>query len=309
MNVLRQGPTAVLMYHSIAARVRDPNRLSVSPDRFAAQLECLVHLADVVPLAQVDAPSTGPRFVLTFDDGYANNLTLAEPLLRAAQMPATVFVATDNVTEPTREFWSNRLEHLVLDAEPPVQRLVVEISGRTVSVDVRTPAGRERAYRLVHRLLRRLPVSTIETKLVEIGEQLGSTGRVCPEHRMMMPHEVRRLAAAGLVEVGGHTISHSMLSALAPDDQRHEVGGGRARLQEIVGRPVSSFAYPFGDWGEFDRASVAAVREAGYVRACTTRFGLFYPTMSRFRIPRFPVLDWDEHEFARVVKRWLKGDS
>jgi peptidoglycan/xylan/chitin deacetylase (PgdA/CDA1 family) len=308
VNLLRRGATAVLMYHSIAASARDPHLLSVSPDRFAAQLESLGHLADVVPLAQVGAPSACPRIVITFDDGYANNLTLAEPLLRSAQMPATVFVATDNVAEPAREFWADRLEHILLDAEPPVPRLVVEPAGHTVSIDVRTPAGRLRAYHLVSRMLRRLPVPTIETKLVEIAEQLGSTARVCPEHRMMTRDEVRRLAATGLVEVGGHTISHSMLSGLSPDDQRHEVGGGRTRLQGIIGRPVNSFAYPFGEWGAFDRASVAAVREAGYARACTTRIGLFYPTMSRFRIPRFMVLDWDEYEFASNVKRWLNGD-
>jgi peptidoglycan/xylan/chitin deacetylase (PgdA/CDA1 family) len=308
MNLFRRGATAVLMYHSIAADVHDPHRLSVSPDRFAAQLECLEHLADVVPLAQAGAPSTCPRVVITFDDGYANNLTLAEPLLRAAQMPATVFVTTDNVSEPAREFWSDRLEHMLLDAEPPVRQLVVEVTGRTVSIDVRTPAGRLRAYQLVSRMLRRLPASVIETKLVEIAGQLGSTARVCPEHRMMTPNEVRRLAATGLVEVGGHTISHSMLSELSPDCQRYEIGGGRTRLQDIVGRPVNSFAYPFGEWGAFDRTSVAAVREAGYARACTTRVGLFYPAMSRFRIPRFMVLDWDADEFASNLKRWLNGD-
>ena len=296
------------MYHSVATRARDPHQLSVRPDRFAAQLEQLVHLADVVRLSDVDAPSTGPRVVLTFDDGYADNLTAAAPLLEAAQMPATVFVAVDNVTQRTREFWSFRLEHLLLDAELPVHRLVVEISGRTVSVDVRTPAGRERAYRLVHRLLRHLPVATIETKLIEIAEQLGFSPAVCPEHRMMTPQDLGRLAASGLVDVGGHTITHSMLSGLPQDEQRHEVGRGRRWLQEVTGQPVGSFAYPFGEWSAFDRTSVKAVRDAGYERACTTRVGLVYPGMSRFRIPQFMVMDWDDGEFASCVTRWLAGD-
>ena len=307
MILLRHGPTAVLMYGSIAARARDPNFLAVDPERFADHLEHLRHAADVVPLMELGLKSTGPRIVITFDDGYANNATVAEPLLTAAQLPATVFVATDNVDNPRREFWSNRLEHLVLDADPATGLLDVRINGRRVQADVRTPAGRERTCRFIHRALRPFPVPVIEEELVGVGAQLGSDGSTCPDHRMMTQDELQRLAASPLIEVGGHTISHPVLAALSPDEQRHQIGDGRSRLEEMTGCSVSSFAYPFGGRGDFNRTSVAAVREAGYRRACTTRVGLFYPPMSRFRIPRFMVLNWDRREFASQLKRWLEG--
>ena len=89
-----------------------------------------------------------------------------------------------------------------------------------------------------------------------------------------------------------------MLSAVSAAEQRQEIGEGRAILESIVNRPVTSFAYPFGAWGEYNGASVDAVRDAGYEAACTTREGLVSRVFGRFRIPRFMVLDWDAETFA-----------
>jgi peptidoglycan/xylan/chitin deacetylase (PgdA/CDA1 family) len=123
----------------------------------------------------------------------------------------------------------------------------------------------------------------------------------------MTPDEVRALASDGLVEIGGHTRSHVMLSAVPAAEQRRDIGEGRAILESIVDAPVTSFAYPFGAWGEYNRASVDAVRDAGYEAACTTRNGLVSSVFGRFRIPRFMVLDWDTDTFASALKRWFTG--
>jgi len=307
MNLLRNGPNAVLMYHSIATRRRDPHLLTVSPDHFAAQIERLSRLAEVVPFLDVLRPAPGPRVAITFDDGYADNLHAAKPVLAAAGVPATVFIATDNVTDGTREFWSDRIEHLILDAPAGCEMLELEVQGRRVLVDVRTPEGRARALVVVHRMLRCRPQSEIAAALRNVAEQMGSTEQTCADHRMMTPEEVRSLVSDGLVDVGGHTRTHVMLSAVPADEQRREIGEGRSVLESIVDAPVMSFAYPFGAWGEYNRASVDAVRDAGYEAACTTRNGLVSPRFGRFRIPRFMVLDWDGPTFVAAVERWFTG--
>ena len=70
----------ILMYHRVAEDPMDPYSLCVAPDRFEAQLRMICQSADVVTLDQLGEKGSRPRVVLTFDDGYADNLSAALPI-------------------------------------------------------------------------------------------------------------------------------------------------------------------------------------------------------------------------------------
>lgn len=86
-----------------------------------------------------------------------------------------------------------------------------------------------------------------------------------PELRCMDAGELRSLADAGW-EVGAHTDSHPHLTTLADDDLARELAVSRERVEQLLGGPCRSLAYPYGD---FDARVVAAARAAGYGAACT----------------------------------------
>ncbi len=76
--------------------------------------------------------------------------------------------------------------------------------------------------------------------------------------------EVRKLAALGM-EIGSHSLTHPFMTRLAPGDLERETSGSKAYLEDLLGRPVESFSYP---WGDTNRRVQAAVREAGYQVGC-----------------------------------------
>src|SRR5205085_2421930 len=82
----------------VASDHRDPFQLCVHPTNFAAQLEVLREVADVVPLTELwrrrAKRRRRPLVALTFDDGYADNLLNAAPLLERGGLPATVYVSS-----------------------------------------------------------------------------------------------------------------------------------------------------------------------------------------------------------------------
>jgi peptidoglycan/xylan/chitin deacetylase (PgdA/CDA1 family) len=94
----------VLAYHAVSERW--PADLSVTPERFAAQLTLLTergYRGATLQQALSDPPAE-KTVAVTFDDGFRSVATLAFPILRRHGLPATVFVPTDHVGtgEPMR---------------------------------------------------------------------------------------------------------------------------------------------------------------------------------------------------------------
>jgi peptidoglycan/xylan/chitin deacetylase (PgdA/CDA1 family) len=89
---------------------------------------------------------------------------------------------------------------------------------------------------------------------------------------------------------------------LAGPAQRAEIETGRAVLQSIVGRPIESFAYPFGRAGDYTAETMDLVREAGFTRACSNQAGRIGRSTNRFALPRLYVRDWSGDEFAAALR-------
>jgi len=74
--------------------------------------------------------------------------------------------------------------------------------------------------------------------------------RFDPMARPLRRDEARRVAGHPLIDVGAHTVHHLALSTASPDDLFRDVFEGRSALERAVGKPVTHFAYPYGDTSE-----------------------------------------------------------
>jgi peptidoglycan/xylan/chitin deacetylase (PgdA/CDA1 family) len=110
-------------------------------------------------------------------------------------------------------------------------------------------------------------------------------GRLEGGRRCMSAAQIDELASLGH-EIGSHTTSHAVLTSCSPSEAAREVAESRRSLEDLLGREVTSFAYPKG---AHDEAAVAAVREAGYRLAVTTREGHVRADTDPLRIPRINV--------------------
>ena len=319
----------VLMYHRVAAPATDPWKLCVSPARLAEHLDVLRAHAEVVPLSGLveaaDALGTGaaarPTVALTFDDGYVDNLLVAKPLLETSGLPATVFVATGYLGGE-RQFWWDELAGLLLAPRTLPPSLTLVIGGVTYHWTLGDAAGyseadaeRDRAWRALetpptarHALFVELwgllkPASRPRQQyLLNVLRGWAATPLVGqPPDRAVTPAELRALAAGGLIDIGAHTVTHPILEGLPAPVQLAEMRESKARLEELLDRPIDSFAYPYGAAGP---DTVQLVADAGFRCACTTMAGTVRRAADPFRLPRFTVEDWDGGEFLRQLSRW-----
>jgi len=105
--------------------------------------------------------------------------------------------------------------------------------------------------------------------------------------RLMDVAQIREWIAAGH-DVGSHTITHRNLKTLSVAEAREEISGSRKMLEDLLGVPVRHFCFPYGGWQL--QALRELVAEAGYLSACTTRFGVALPDQDRWTMPRVTPL-------------------
>ena len=124
----------ILLYHRVAVVPSDPQLLCVTPKHFAEHLDVLQKCMNPMPLRQLvpavrNRKIPHRRVIVTFDDGYADNMYIAKPLLERYEIPATVFVASGYLGQ-TREFWWDELERLLLQAGTLPETLRLNLNGR-----------------------------------------------------------------------------------------------------------------------------------------------------------------------------------
>lgn len=294
----REAHGIVLMYHRIASLSADPWELGVRPEHFEAQIRELKKHADIVPLAGLPGQlrkgrRSRPVVAISFDDGYADNLTAAKPILERHEAPATVFLATGFVGRH-EEFWWNRLARLLLSGHALPQSHALIAGDRTFRWDdaalgVSGGAGQRARLRLHDRLwdwLGGRPEAERSQVLQELEDRLGAPLASDRGAWPMTPDEVRSLVAGGLVDIGAHTVTHPMLSRLSSKDKAIEIRQSRADCRRLSGRDPVCFAFPHGD---LDAECVELVREAGFDTACTSESDLVWSSEDAHQMPRIFV--------------------
>lgn len=297
-------PDVILMYHRVAAPRRDAYGLAVQPARFTDHVEQLQRLGAVVPLEDLLVPSRAARVALTFDDGYRDNATVAAPVLAAAGLPATYFVTTARLGG--QRFWWDRLAHALLGPHPLPTGADLALGDSAVWVSLHDDEARHVALRFVHRRLRPLPPSELEEAVDGILRALQVD--VADDDGLSMTwQELRELADQPHAQIGAHTRTHLQLAGQRRGLQHEEVVGSVEDLRQRLGRPVTSFAYPFGSPRAVGELAPRLVREAGCRLACSTDSGPVRGGADPFRLPRLNVRDWTGAELVERVRQLVLG--
>jgi peptidoglycan/xylan/chitin deacetylase (PgdA/CDA1 family) len=327
------GEALILLYHRVDTLKSDPWGLAVTPGRFAEHLEVLRQHARPMQLRELSQGLRDGRLpersvVVTFDDGYADNLHNAKPLLERHDIPATVFVASGFVGHKG-EFWWDELGRLLLrpGVLPGILRLSVDGNmhrwelGAAAHYTVEefrrhrgwrawkvSPTPRHSLYISLCDLLRPISEAERQGKLNELRGWVVAAPERRPNHRPLSPREIGKLDQGGLVEVGAHTVTHPVLSALPQVSQRSEIAESKACLEKVSDYPVTSFAYPYGKPRDYTAETVDIVRRAGFGCACSTFAGVVGRSSDRFQLPRVFVRNWDGDRLAQRLGTWFDGE-
>lgn len=262
----------VLCYHRVLPddqrrAYHDPD-LVVTPETLRAHCRVLAERYCVVTLGSALAPDTTafdrgkPVAVITFDDGYRDNILHAAPILREVGLVATFFVIA-GLVDTERQPW-------------------YDLAGGALQALQRSGRSRTSPKEAVAHAKTLSPAERQEW----LADLLRASGPIQPrnEDLIMTSAQLRDLVAAGH-EVGSHSMTHPLLPQCTDEELEVELSASRELLGKLVGKSIDTFCYPNGDW---DERVVAAARKAGYICATSLRPGL----NRRGEIAPFDVKRW-----------------
>ena len=237
------------------------------------------------------SPIKKNAMVVTFDDGYRNNVTEALPVLRKHNAPATFFVSTGYI-ETGRAFWIDRLD-FALQKSPEDARLI-EANGATFDLRGLSREKLAEGYRTL-----RLSMKTIDNDdgmleaLDGISDSLelasgSSIGEIIDDDPYVSVADWREFAAAARdgVTIGSHTVDHYRLDSIPRDAVDVQLTQSKAEIERELEQSCEFFCFPNGS---FDDYVVERTRDAGYTAAVTTVRGLNEVGDDLFRLKRYAM--------------------
>jgi peptidoglycan/xylan/chitin deacetylase (PgdA/CDA1 family) len=288
----------ILAYHRVLT-LADPETfdfdlelISTSAERFREQMLLVkqrfhpVRMADVVSALDEGSRLPADAVVVTFDDGYDDNYTVAYPILRELGMPATFFVSTGHI-DSGRPFAYDWLVYMILHTSAGWLKLP------ELGMDMSIPAERRARRELGGEVLLRLKGQDdpIQAMLIDrLEREWGMPRDAAPAHcRPMNWTQLREMHAAGF-EIGSHGVDHRMLAKLQQRELEAELRTSKATLERELGEPATLLSYPVGGDRAFNEQVVQATRDAGYQLACSYISGTnAMSTANRYALRRLPV--------------------
>jgi len=242
---------------------------------------------------------------ITFDDGYADNHDIALPVLQAHGLCATFFVATGFLDGG--RMWNDTVIESVRGCTQPTLALGdLGLPGIDV-LPIETVVSRRNAIDALLGAIKYLPLAQRQAAVEGLAERANAA---LPTTLMMTSAQVRALAGAGM-EIGAHTVSHPILARLDEDTALQELRRSKAALEDLLGHPVRSFAYPNGRPGrDYLPRDVLLARQAGFELAVSTAHGAARAGDDVFQLPRFTPWDRQRWAFgARMAKNLYQAGA
>lgn len=278
------GGLTVLLYHRVADPSEigelDPSMIDATPAEFDAQMGWVkqhfqpVSIDDVLEARRAGRALPLDSVLVTFDDGYRDNFEHAAPILQRHGMKGLFFITTGHV-QHRRLFWWEQTSLLVRRCRLPRVRIAYP---RSEDLDLSTPEDKDQAVRRLNKIIKERYALDLQRFLAGVAEACevrwdDGEARALADRALMSWEDVRTLRRQGM-GIGSHTDSHRILLTLPPEPLVAELSGSRAALEQLLGEPVTTIAYPVGR----AIAQVVPVRQAvaaaGYELGFTTRSGV-----------------------------------
>jgi peptidoglycan/xylan/chitin deacetylase (PgdA/CDA1 family) len=295
IRFIQKKRLTIVMYHRFSD-VHEPFKLHHTIFdmhlRFFKSKYNIISFNTLIASFRKKTPLPRNPLIITIDDGYYDNFSIAYPLLKKYAAPATIFLATDFVSE-NQWLWPNKLEFILKKSLKPNFTLTLGKSPQQFSVD-NFSSWHKTQLALFNYLRHRgdekdqFLIDLAKYLHVELPDKTTSEFKSLDWSHIIEMHQHN-------ISFGSHTCSHPILSSIDRKDQHNEIFQSKHEIEYKLGNKINVFCYPNGQPQDYNQEVINAVNKAGYQLAVTTVNGNnLLPIAHPFELKRKGVMMADQ---------------
>ena len=294
----------VLCYHKICDIGKDWNNITTSIDAFHEELEFLNNKYGFSSPDIIGKEGNGEGIVLTFDDGFDDNYFNVLPVIEQMKIPSLFFISTEQI-DKSKENWCNELVWLILEGEVYPESIILPIEGEYKKYETKTLNQRLVLYRIIRKGMAGMEIDE-RNFLLDILRTWACVSRreLRTSHYMLSQKNLLALAQSKYVTIGCHTVTHRSLGLLTEEEQYREIVESKCYLENLLGKKIRHFAYPFGGIDDYNETTLNIVREVGFSQAYSTTYKRRSKEKTLFEIPRICIHGNSVDEFKQTLEKY-----
>tara|TARA_R110000737_G_scaffold352845_3_gene400653 strand:+ start:795 stop:1787 length:993 start_codon:yes stop_codon:yes gene_type:complete len=260
-------------YHRIGDKNKtsfDPNVFSCDVARFEEHIKffqknfIILDSERLLKLIESGKPIDEKYAVITFDDGYIDNYTLAYPILKKLNCPAIFYIATDFISQHTLPWWdevawlvkNNDLNDF-LDLPWGFPKNIATIE-------------KHKQIQLILRIIKDNKSTQVNEKMEILrAKATRNFDAKLEQEKLFMDWDMLIEMNLNGIDIGSQTCSHRILSHLSNDEQLHEIVHSKTLLEEKIKKEIVSLAYPVGGSESYNKTTLDITLNAGFKFAFT----------------------------------------
>ena len=244
----------------------------------------LVSLDEMIQ-RRLGGQSLSGLLAITFDDGWVESCAPIAEICEREEWPITIY-AISSLCDSTRTFWFAELPELLASAH--------ESSPKISNGASTTQQPAFKPDRTLPRLLRTLPGEEALRTVHQFRAELNLPPDTNKRPRFIDRNFIEHYARSEWISFGSHTVDHQCLSAQTEERLEWQLETSKATLEELTGKPVKHFCYPYGDPASIGKLAPAAVKRH-YSSATTMLRGVCGKDSDPHYLPRVPLYNSDSH--------------
>jgi len=292
----------ILTYHGVSSFIPEVNRQYeyrnvVFAKDFRWQMEFLLHYYNKISIEQLVDFISGkislPKkryFLITFDDGFKNQLEVATPILKEYGISGVFFISTNCVGKSNYMLWTDKIIYLIFTTKKKKVKVTLE---REYEFSLEREQDRERAAKKIRSYLKSAPKEEINRIISILLSQLDDV-EIFPSDKHKERYEfldwsdVINLSKSGMV-IGSHTTNHLILSTLSLEESKMEMIKSKEEIEKHLNKPCYYFSYPDGEASDFEQEHKKMLKEIGYKCAFSQIIGSNDTTKDLYELKRINI--------------------